>query len=221
MRLTASAAVKEKRLAALAEGRDGVDALLRTAVENAQARGSVELAQAQGALAGPEAEARAKQAVLSALRAYDPAAPLTAEALLVWQRALTGHEGFRRQEGARPEGPPPAPVPFIASRLGILEQWMEVSSTRELSPSRQGALVLARVAEILPFEEANGRIARLAASHVVVRAGGRPPVLTGADATRLAAVMAAAFRLDTEPLATLYEEASERALDVMLAALER
>jgi Fic family protein len=80
---------------------------------------------------------------------------------------------------------------------------------------------MARIVEILPFDDANGRVARLAASHLMVRAGGRPPVLVAADAARLGAAFQSAFQLVTEPLALLLEEASERALDVMIQTLER
>jgi Fic family protein len=105
-------------------------------------------------------------------------------------------------------------------RLRTLEQWLGVDSGRELTPFQQGALAMARIVEILPWDDANGRVARLAASHLVVRAGGRPPVLTGADAGRLRETLQAAFQLVTEPLCALLEEASERALDVMIAAVE-
>jgi hypothetical protein len=54
----------------------------------------------------------------------------------------------------------------------------------------------------------------------MVRAGARPPILAGGDAPRLEAVLQSAFRLETEPLAVLLEEASERALDVMIQTLE-
>jgi hypothetical protein len=97
---------------------------------------------------------------------------------------------------------------------------MQVESGRELKPAQQGALVLARLVEIAPFDDANGTVSRMAASHVIVRGGGRPPLLNGGDAQRLEATIAAAFRLDTEPLTTLLEESSERSLDVMIAALE-
>ena len=52
-------------------------------------------------------------------------------------------------------------------------------------------------------------------------AGARPPVLIGVDAERLEAALGAAFALQTEPLVRLLDEASERALDVMVAALDR
>jgi hypothetical protein len=103
----------------------------------------------------------------------------------------------------------------------MLEQWLAAESAGELRPGPAGALVLARVVEVLPFDVANGRVARLAASHAVVRAGGRPPVLVGTDGPRLEEALRAAFALHTEPLARLLDEASERALDAMLAALTR
>jgi hypothetical protein len=219
MRLAPSAAVKEKKLAALAAERGAAaSGLVERAVLEAEARGSLELAARETARGTPsewvEAWPRARQAV-------DPQAPLTVAALRAWHRALMGSDSFRdRDLPPRGSGPAAAPVVFIASRLEILEQWMQVESGRELKPAQQGALVLARLVEIAPFGEADGTVARLATSHVIVRAGGRPPLLNAGDAERLDATIAAAFRLDTEPLTALLDEASERTLDVMISALE-
>ena len=80
---------------------------------------------------------------------------------------------------------------------------------------------MARIVEVLPFHDGNGRVARLAASHLLVRRGRRPPILVAGDGPRLVEALQAAFRLETEALATLLAEASERALDVMIQALER
>jgi hypothetical protein len=218
MRLGPKAAVKEKRLAALLESAPPeAAAALDRALEEAQVRGSLALAEAEtrGPLAPGTAERLAR-----ARRSVEGGAPLTVAAIRTWHRELTGVDALRaRERPARPDGPPPAPVAFVESRLAILEQWMQVESGRELKPSQQGALVLARLVEIAPFEEDDGLVARLAASHVVVRAGGRPPILVAEDAPRLAAALGAAFRLDTEPLTAVFDEASERALDVLLQAL--
>jgi hypothetical protein len=209
--LGTSAAVKEKRLAALLAGRDARGPALERAMVEAQVRGSLELA---GLAADSDADALRR-----AIASVDPAAPLTVQALLGWQSALTGETSFRRQPRERAEGPPPAPVEFIASRLAIVEQWLGDESSRELKPAQAGALALARIVEILPFERGNGRVARLAASHLMVRAGSRRPILTGGDATRLQEALRAAFQLHTEPLARLLEEGAERALDVSIATL--
>jgi hypothetical protein len=215
LRLAPSAAAKEKRLAALLAGRDAADPALAEALVAAQGRGSLELA----GIAGTPEEARMAEALRRAVGAVDPQAPFTVEAVLAWQAALTGARTFRRQSRDRPEGPPPAPAEFIASRLEIVEGWLGADSSRELKAAQLGALVLARIMEILPFDRGNGLVARLAASHLMVRAGSRRPILVGADAARLEESLRAAFQLHTEPLARLLEDAAERSLDVLLAAL--
>jgi Fic family protein len=211
LRLSASASLKEKRLASLLDGRSPPESRLVEAVENAQVLGSLELAGVPATHAEP---------LFTALRAVDPAAPLTVAALRSWNAALTGGTGvFRTSARSREAGPPPSPPGFVAGRLALLEEWLNGESGRELKPAQQGALVMARIVEVLPFEDGNGRVARLAASHVMVRAGMRPPILRGADEGRLREALQRAFRFETEPLCLLLEEASERALDVMIEAL--
>ena len=115
----------------------------------------------------------------------------------------------------------PAPPDLIPGRLSIFEEWINSESGRDLKPVQQGALALARLVEILPFEDGNGRVSRLAASHLMVRGGLRPPILAAGDGPRLAACLQAGFHFDTEPLCALLIEASERCLDVMIQTLER
>ncbi len=227
LRLTPSAALKQRRLTALLAGRSEQDEpRLAAYVQDAQALGSLELAgcavtwadfQAlrQGAPAAPEATALAH-----AQTAVDPQAPLSTQALHAWHSAVLGTTtGWRRQPATRPAGPPPAPPEFVEARVAGLIEWLGTDSGRELRPAQVGALALARLIEILPFEQGNGRVARLAASHVMVRAGARAPILVGADRRRLDGALHDAFRLHTEPLASVLEEASERALDVLLQTL--
>jgi hypothetical protein len=212
LRLGTSASLKEKRLARLLAGRDPVAPALEAALIDAQVRGSVELA----GIAGTEAEGETTAALRRALSAVDARAPLSVDALLDWGAAVTGSRTLRTEPRARADGPPPAPPEFIASRLAILQEWLGSDSARELKAPQQGALVLARLMEILPFPRANGLVARLAASHLMVKAGSRRPLLHGADAARLDEALQAAFQLQTEPLARLLEEAAERALDLLL-----
>ena len=215
LKLAPSAAMKEKRLAALLAARDPAEAALVEALISAQVRGSLELAGRSGT---PE-EAEVTAALRRAISAVDPGAPLTVEATLKWQEALTGDRALRRQDRDRPGGPPPAPAIFVGSRLAIMEEWLGGDSARELTPAQQGALAYARIMEILPFDRGNGIVARLAASHLMVKAGSRRPILVGADSERLEAALHSAFQLETEPLARLLESAAERALDVLIAAL--
>ncbi|HEY7512804.1 MAG TPA: Fic family protein, partial [Vicinamibacteria bacterium] len=158
--------------------------------------------------------------LLQALGAVPREAPFTVGALAAWHAAALGGGYFRTSAREREGGPPAAPAAFVESRLEILQHWLQVESSRELSAAQAGALALARIVEILPFDDGNGRVSRLAASHLMVRAGARAPILVGSDEARLRAALTAAFQLHTEPLAALLEEASERSLDVMIAALE-
>lgn len=228
LRLGTSGALKERRLAHLVAEAGAPLARLEPVVADAQVLGSLELAgfrfaweevrAARRGDAAPPEIARLQQAQ----RALPSDAALGVAALLGWHQAVTGDSfGIRTRARVREGGPPPAPPAFVLSRLQILEQWLDSDSGRELQPAQAGALVLARMVEILPFEDANGRVARLAASHAMVRAGARPPILVGADRERLEAALQAAFRLETEPLAELLAEASDRALDVMIQTLER
>jgi hypothetical protein len=228
LRLAPSRALKEKRLAALLGGRREQEPALREALQDAQVAGSLALsglhwtpADVRAARRGPDAPAPVR-GLLAALDAVAPDEPFTVGALARWQAAATGGGGrLRRAERMRDGGPPPAPAAFVESRLQILQQWLQVESSRELSGAQAAALALARIVEILPFDDGNGRVSRLAASHLMVRAGGRPPILLGEDGERLRAALQAAFQLHTEPLAALLDEASERSLDVAIAALER
>jgi hypothetical protein len=226
IRLTASAALKEKRVATLLGGRDPGDPLVADAIADAQVLGSLELAgfrftwdQVVASRRG-EAPPGEIEALRKARSTVDPRAPFSTAALSSWHAAVIGADGgLRSAPRDRPGGPPASPPPLIRERLESLAHWVESDSGRELSPARQGALVLARLVEILPFDDANGRVSRLAASHLMVRCGARPPILVGADRQRLEQCLQAAFQLSTEALVALLDEASERALDVAIQAL--
>lgn len=227
LRLSPSLAVKEKRLAALLAGRSPEDPALVEAVEDASLLGSLELAglpvtweevrrSRRGEAAPPE---------IAALRAASNAVGLDRHfgtaALLEWHRTALGTQaGLRRGERERAGGPPPSPAAALPGRLEIAEQWLGSDSALELKPAEAGALILARVVEMLPFDDGNGRVSRLAASHRMRRGGARRPILVGGDRPRLDASLQAAFQLDMGPLVALLEEAAERPLDVMIQTLE-
>lgn len=226
LRLQASAAVKEKRLAALLEER-GLrpdDPGLAGIVEDAQLLGSLELAgiratwddvrSSRVAGEGP-ADVLALRRAQAAVRAD---APFSLLGVRAWHEAIVGPVGFRRGEHER-GGAPTAPAEFVSSRLATLAEWLEGAGSRDLKPEQAAAVALARIVEIAPFDDANGRVSRLAASHLMVRGGLRPPVLVAGDAARLRAALESAFRLETEPLVALLVEASGRALDVMIQSL--
>jgi hypothetical protein len=222
-----TAALRERRLAALLaeRGRPAGDPVLGEIVEDAQILGSLELAGIDAIwdeVRGSRASGRPPASVLAIRRAreaVDPRAPLTVHAIHAWHGALFGPVGFRRRERER-EGTPTAPPALVESRLALLESWLASESARDLKPEQAAALALARIVEVLPFEDGNGRVSRLAASHVMVRGGRHPPILVAGDGPRLVSSLQSAFRFETEPLTSLLAEASDRALDVMIQTLE-
>lgn len=226
LRLQPSAAVKEKRLATLLaeRGLRPDDPGLAGIVEDAQLLGSLELAGIRATwdevrssrVAG---EGPAEVLALRRARGAVPAeAPFSLAAIRAWHEALVGPMGFRRG-GRERDGAPAAPAEFVPSRLATLEEWLEGAGSRDLRPEQAAAVALARIVEIAPFDDGNGRVSRLAASHLMVRGGLRPPVLVAGDAARLREALESAFRLETEPLVLLLVEASGRALDVMVQSL--
>jgi Fic/DOC family len=228
VRLQLAAPVKERRLAALLaeRGRGPGDPALADVVEDAQLLGSLELSGLRvgwGAVRSSRATGAGPAEVVALRRAraaVPTGAPLTLAAIRAWHAAIAGRVGFRRGDRER-EGAAPAPAEFVESRLTTLEEWLAVAGERELRPEQAAAVALARIVEVLPFDDANGRVSRLAASHLMVRGGLRPPILVAGDGPRLRAAIESAFRLETEPLTALLLEASARALDVMLQAIER
>lgn len=226
LRLQPSAAVKEKRLATLLEER-GLrpdDPGLAGIVEDAQLLGSLELAGVRATWeevrsSRTAGEGPAEVLALRRARAAVPAAaPFSLAGIGAWHEALAGPVGFRRGERER-DGAPTAPAEFVPSRLATLEEWLEGAGSRDLKPEQGAAVALARIVEIAPFDDGNGRVSRLTASHLMVRGGLRPPILVAGDAARLRSALESAFRLETEPLVLLLVEASGRALDVMIQSL--
>jgi len=224
LRLETSSALREKRLERLlaARGLRRDDERLAGLVEDAVLVGSLALSGTpvswDEARAGSHGSPPALVALRQARAAVPPSAPLSVAAILAWHGAIAGPSGFRRREQPPPRG---APVAFIESRLAELAAWLEAAGGAELKADEKAALALARVVEIRPFDDANGRVSRLAAAHLMRRAGLPPPILVAGDEPRLRQALAAAFRLETGPLVTLVREASGRALAVMEQSLER
>jgi len=225
LRLAPGVAAKQRRLAALRDAKGGHESFLAACVEDARLLGSLELAgvptswdEVRASRRGAPSSAPVER-LRAAAAAVAPGAPLDRSALRAWHAAVTGAASAWRaspRERALPSSPPER----IEGRLEILEGWLASDAVARLRPVETGALVLSRLVEILPFEDGNGRVSRLALDHAFRRAGAAPPILAGADAGRLRACLEAAFALDVQPLCALLEEASERCLDVMIQALE-
>jgi hypothetical protein len=226
LRLEPSAALREKRLMRLLDerGLDRGDAVLSRIVEDAMLVGSLELAGIRISWEEsrrPGGEPPELVALRRARAAVTPRSVLTVDTLQQWHAAIAGPADFRTQDQPAAMDAPAAPSAFVADRLAGLVEWLEAPGASELAPEQKAAVALARIVEIRPFDDANGRVSRLAAAHLLERAGLGPPILVAGDGPRLRATLEAAFRLETGPLVDLVREASGRALDVKIQALER
>lgn len=229
LRLEPSVASREARLARLLAERGLAphDPELAGIVEDAQLVGSLELAgcavawdearASRGTDAGPPELAGLRRA----LAAVPPTEPLGLDAIRAWHAAIAGPVGLRRHDTGPPAaaGRPQSPAELVPGRLEDLALWLATAGARDLEPQQAAAVALARIVEIRPFDDANGRVSRLAASHLMRRGGRRPPILVKGDGPRLVAALEAAFRLETGPLVALVAEGSARALDVMIQTL--
>jgi len=233
LRLTTSAAAREKRLERLlAERRvERRDPRLLALVEDALLVGSLQLAGIavswDAARAGDGAAPEPLRALRRARAAVARDVRLAPETLVAWHAAIAGPVGLRRgaaplPKGAAAEAPPPgAPAALVAERLASLCDWLEALGSEALGAPQKAAVALARIVEIRPFDDANGRVARLAAAQLLEQAGLAPPILVEGDRARLHAALVAAFRLDTGPLVDLVLEAAGRPIEVMIQSLER
>jgi len=95
-------------------------------------------------------------------------------------------------------------------------QWTQADSFLELHPVEQSAIVHLRVIEVQPFESANNRTARVAASFFLMRAG-LPPLIVEPGLERIyEAALDEAIRLNTRPMVELVAEATEGTLSNLI-----
>ncbi len=232
-----AADAKRQRLEGLLEGRDPVALGLRSLAEDAELVGSLALdgigvewdtvraSREGGAL--PAAAAALRRAQLL----FPSGSPLDGTRLMALCLAVGDGDGLRRGALSEADASLARPLGRIAGRpvvwparievrLEILGGWLGTDSVGALHPAAAGALVLVRFLEIAPLAHGNGRLARLVAAHLMASRQAHRPILVAGDADRLTDALNAASGMNTAPLVALLEEASERAVDLELQAVE-
>ena len=152
--------------------------------------------------------------VTSLARAKGKGAELTSE-LLLKLHSLPG-AGFRQTGGDTNRIVRPAPAEHLPALLESACRWYTAESFAELNPLEQASIVLLRLIEIQPFEEANERTALVAASLFTLRSE-LPPIIIKPE-------MDSAYRnardegmeMNTKPMVELVAEAVERSLSEMI-----
>lgn len=207
LRLAADVPGRERLVRERLEREPETRAQVFRVLEEAFVDGVIELARLEPGMRGPH---------LSAVAAVPADGAVDADALARWHRHLGGSGEWRRSalEAA-------SPPEFVADRVGRLHEWLVTDSGRELQPSAAGALVLARLMEIQPFEDWNTSVALMAARQAMRRGGGLGMVLREEDRASLRNAVPQAQAFETRPLAVVLEKGALRALELAVAELER
>jgi hypothetical protein len=82
-------------------------------------------------------------------------------------------------------------------------EWFGSDSFHEIHVVEQGALFLAKLLDILPFQQENGRTLRLAANFFLLRAEFPPAVITSSRSDQYCSAIEHGLSLETQPLVDL------------------
>jgi Fic family protein len=177
--------------------------------------------QGTGADANAESQ-RTTMALLDSLRtatslarAKGKAAELTNELLLKLHSPPGA--GFRKTAGDTNRIVRPAPAEHLPALLESACRWYTAESFAELNPLEQASIVLLRLIEIQPFEEANERTALVAASLFTLRSGLPPIIIKPEMDSAYRKARDEGMQMNTKPMVELVAEAVERSLSEMIA----
>jgi Fic family protein len=157
--------------------------------------------------------------ITSLAQAEGKAAELTAE-LLLRLHSIPG-AGFRSDAGDASRVPKPATPEHLPALLESSFRWYTAESFAELNPIEQTAIVLLRMIDLQPFEDANERTALVAASLFTLRSD-LPPIIINPE-------MAPAYRnaldegrgMNTKPMVETIAEAVEKSLEELIDELKQ
>lgn len=152
--------------------------------------------------------------VTSVARANGKAAELTSD-LLLKLHSLPG-AAFRKSAGKPSQVPKPVAPEHLPALIESACRWYTAESFAELNPIEQASIVLLRLMDMQPFEEANERTALVAASLFTLRSE-LPPIIIGPQ-------MDAAYRnaldegtrMNTKPMVELIAEAISHSIAEMI-----
>lgn len=157
-------------------------------------------------------------AVQTLLRLADEKEFLTADDLLELHRALLSdvhpEAGQFRQQDAAPLAPGHEPTeaelvrPVIDNALG----WFQSESFAQMHEVEKSALMLIKLLDVQPFDEANGKTVRLFSNFFLLKAGYPPAVIPASQASEYTVAVQGALRFDTQPIIDLIADATDRSL---------
>ena len=151
--------------------------------------------------------------VVAVVRANGKAATLTPEILLeIHQR----DREFRKSAGGGSQARP-VPPESLPALIEIACQWYSAESFAELNPIEQSAIVLLRLTELQPFEDANQQTALVAASLFTLRSELPPIIIKPEMKAAYDNALVEANRMNTKPMVDVIGESVGSSLGEMIA----
>jgi Fic family protein len=152
--------------------------------------------------------------VTSLGRAKRKAAELTAELLLNLHNVPGGE--LRKSEGDTSRVPKPVAPEHLPALIESACSWYTAESFAELNPIEQASIVLLRLVDLQPFDQANQRTALVAASLFTLRSELPPLIITPRLVPIYRNALVEATRMNTKPMVEALAEAVEQSLGEML-----
>ena len=91
-------------------------------------------------------------------------------------------------------------------------EWFRAESFQQMHEIEKAALVLAKLLDIHPFEEASGKTIRLFSSFYLLKAGYPPAIIPPSQSSEYESAIQSAFHFHTQPIIDLLTEAVSRGL---------
>ena len=154
------------------------------------------------------------RAAASLARANRKAAELTGEFLLKLH-SVPG-AGFRITAGDTNRTIKPVAPEHLPKIVESALQWYTAESFAELNPVEQASIVLLRLIDMQPFEQANERTALVAASLFTLRSELPPIIINSEMQPTFRNALDEGSRMNTKPMVEMVAEAVERSLSEMI-----
>jgi Fic family protein len=120
---------------------------------------------------------------------------------------------FRRQD-ATPlaQGHEPIEAELVGPVVDNALGWFQSESFAQMHEVEKSALMLIKLMDIQPFDEANGRTLRLFSNFFLLKAGYPPAIIPASQADHYALAIQCSLGFDTQPIINLIAEGTDRSL---------
>jgi len=147
------------------------------------------------------------------------AALLTPQLLISLNESFASESGFRKTPGDTSRTLKPVSAESLPAAVESACLWYTAESFAELNPIEQASIVLLRLVEIQPFEQANLQTALIAASLFTLRSGLPPVIMRPEHDAAFQSALEEGSRTNTKPMVELIAAAVEKTLSEMIGVI--